>query len=97
MIGSRLGHPVLIVMPDNTTAEREQLLRLYGAEIVFSRRRGSNGAIRVAQSLAAADPSLFMPYQYGNEANPRARETGPRFSIRCPTWTSSSPGSGPAR
>ncbi|MEO6579354.1 MAG: cysteine synthase family protein [Candidatus Limnocylindria bacterium] len=76
MIGSRLGHPVRIVMPDNTTREREQLLRLFGAEIVFSPgSEGSNGAIRLAQSLADADPDLFMPYQYANAANPDAHET----------------------
>lgn len=82
MIGGRLGHPVRIVMPDNTTAEREQLLRLFGAEIVFSPgAEGSNGAIRLAQSLADADGSLFMPYQYGNEANPGVHEetTGPEI------------------
>jgi cysteine synthase len=82
MIGGRLGHPVRIVMPDNTTAEREQLLRLFGAEIVFSPgAEGSNGAIRLAQSLADADDSLFMPYQYGNEANPGVHEetTGPEI------------------
>ena len=87
MIGSRLGHPVRIVMPDNTTAEREQLLRLFGAEIVFSPgAEGSNGAIRLAQSLADADPSLFMPYQYGNEANPAAHEatTGPEILAQVP-------------
>ena len=87
MIGARLGHPVRIVMPDNTTAEREQLLRLYGAEIVFSPGAdGSNGAIRMAQSLAGADPSLFMPYQYGNEANPGAHErgTGPEILAAVP-------------
>ena len=75
MIGSRLGHPVRIVMPDNTTPERAELLRLYGAEIIGSPgAEGSNGAIRLAQQLSAADPSLFMPYQYGNEANPRAHQ-----------------------
>ncbi len=82
MIGALLGHPVRIVMPDNTTPEREQLLRLYGAEIVFSPgAEGSNGAIRLAQELAAADPTLFMPYQYGNPANPGAHEatTGPEI------------------
>ncbi len=77
MVGALLGHPVRIVMPDNTTPEREQLLRLYDAEIVFSPgAEGSNGAIRLAQELSAADPSLFMPYQYGNPANPRAHEVG---------------------
>ena len=75
MIGLRLGHPVRIVMPDNTTPERAELLRLYGAEIIGSPgAEGSNGAIRLAQELSAADPSLFMPYQYGNEANPRAHQ-----------------------
>jgi [CysO sulfur-carrier protein]-thiocarboxylate-dependent cysteine synthase len=77
MIGALLGHPVRVVMPDNTTPERAELLRLYGAEIVPSPgSEGSNGAIRLAQELAAADPELFMPYQYGNEANPRAHEEG---------------------
>jgi [CysO sulfur-carrier protein]-thiocarboxylate-dependent cysteine synthase len=87
MIGSRLGHPVRIVMPDNTTREREQLLRLFGAEIAFSPgAEGSNGAIRLARSLAEAEPDLFMPYQYGNEANPRAHleTTGPEILAQVP-------------
>ena len=87
MVGSLLGHPVRIVMPDNTTREREQLLRVYGAEVVFSPGgEGSNGAIRLAQSLADADPTLYMPFQYGNEANPRAHEetTGPEILDRVP-------------
>ena len=87
MIGARLGHPVRIVMPDNTTPEREQLLRLFGAEITFSPgAEGSNGAIRLAHELVAAEPDLFMPYQYGNEANPRAHEqtTGPEILDQVP-------------
>jgi cysteine synthase len=87
MLGGVLGHPVRIVMPDNTTVEREQLLRLYGAEIVASPgAEGSNGAIRLAQELRAADPSLFMPFQYGNPANPRAHEegTGPEILAAVP-------------
>jgi len=82
MLGSRFGHPVRIVMPDNTTPEREQLLRLYGAEIVFSPGEGgSNGAIQMAEGLAAADHTLFMPFQYGNSANPQVHElsTGPEI------------------
>jgi cysteine synthase B len=82
MVGALLGHPVRIVMPDNTTAERTQLLELYRAEIILSPgNEGSNGAIRMAQQLAAAEPTLFMPYQYGNPANPRAHEetTGPEI------------------
>ena len=73
--------------PTTRPREREQLLRLFGAEIVFSPgAEGSNGAIRLAQSLAEADPSLFMPYQYGNEANPRAHEetTGPEILAQVP-------------
>jgi cysteine synthase B len=87
MIGSRMGHPVRIVMPDNTTPEREHLLRLFGAEVVFSPGAdGSNGAIRMAQRLAEADPSVYMPFQYGNEANPRAHEeeTGPEILTAVP-------------
>ncbi|MGH2454789.1 MAG: PLP-dependent cysteine synthase family protein [Candidatus Limnocylindria bacterium] len=87
MIGAPLGHPVRIVMPDNTTRERSELLRLYGAEIVYSPgAEGSNGAIRLAQQLAAADPDLFMPYQYGNQANPLAHErgTGPEILAAVP-------------
>ncbi len=87
LVGRLLGHPVRVVMPDNTTPEREQLLRLYGAEIVHSPgEEGSNGAVRMAQRLAAEDPSLFMPYQYGNDANPRAHEegTGPEIVAQVP-------------
>ncbi len=82
LVGSLLGHPVRIVMPDNTTAERSQLLKLYRAEIVYSPgAEGSNGAIRLAQQMADADRTLYMPYQYGNPANPRAHEetTGPEI------------------
>ena len=87
MVGRLLGHPVRIVLPDNTTPEREQMLRLYGAEIVHSPGdAGSNGAIRVAERLSAEDPGLYMPYQYGNEANPRAHEetTGPEILEQVP-------------
>jgi cysteine synthase len=87
LVGRLLGHPVRVVLPDNTTAEREQLLGLYGAEIIHSPgAEGSNGAIRLAQRLADDDPSLFMPYQYGNEANPGAHEatTGPEILAQVP-------------
>ena len=87
LVGRLLGHPVRIVMPDNTTAEREQLLRLYGTEIVHSPgEEGSNGAVSMAERIAAEDPTLFMPYQYGNEANPRAHEatTGPEILAQVP-------------
>lgn len=87
LIGLLHGYRVRIVLPDNTTTERERLLRLYGAEIVHSPgEEGSNGAIRMAQRLADEDPDLFMPYQYGNAANPRAHEegTGPEIVSQVP-------------
>ena len=71
------GYPVTCVVPANVTAERRRLLRLYGAEIVDSPgAEGSNGAVRLAIELAEKDPSLFMPFQYANEANPRAHYEG---------------------
>ena len=87
MIGARLGHPVRIVMPDNTTPERSQLLAMFGAEIVHTPgAEGSNGAVRLAERLAAADPTLFMPYQYGNAANPACHErtTAPEILAAVP-------------
>ena len=87
LVGSRLGHPVRIVMPGNTTPERTQLLRAFGADITYSPGgEGSNGAIRMARELAAADPGLYMPFQYGNEANPRVHEetTGPEILEQVP-------------
>lgn len=77
MVGQLLGHPVRVVMPDNATPERVQMLKLFGAEVVFSDgATGSNGAVRMAQEMAAADSSVFMPMQYENEANPRAHYEG---------------------
>jgi [CysO sulfur-carrier protein]-thiocarboxylate-dependent cysteine synthase len=77
MICSRKGYPLKVVMPDNVTAERTQLLKMYGAEIVYSPgEQGSNGAVALALEMAQADPSYYMPYQYGNEANPRAHYEG---------------------
>jgi [CysO sulfur-carrier protein]-thiocarboxylate-dependent cysteine synthase len=71
------GYPLTCVVPANVTAERRKLLRLYGAEIVESPgEEGSNGAVRLALELAERDPSIFMPFQYANEANPRAHYEG---------------------
>ena len=71
------GYPLTCVVPANVTAERRKLLRLYGAEIVESPgAEGSNGAVRLAIELAERDPSFFMPFQYANEANPRAHYEG---------------------
>ena len=77
MICSRKGYPLKVVMPDNVTAERTQLLKMYGAEIVYSPgEQGSNGAVAMALEMAEKDASYYMPYQYGNEANPRAHYEG---------------------
>lgn len=77
MICSRKGYRLKVVMPDNVTQERTQLLKMYGAEIVYSPGdQGSNGAVAMALEMAAADTSYYMPYQYGNEANPRAHYEG---------------------
>jgi cysteine synthase B len=75
MIARVRGYRFVAVMPDNVTAERRQMLALYGAEIVDSPGvEGSNGAVRLAQRLAAAEPRYVLLYQYGNPANPRAHE-----------------------
>src|SRR6201994_2952698 len=81
MICSRKGYPLKVVMPDNVTEERTQLLRMYGAEIVYSEGlKGSNGAVEVALELSQ-EPGYFMPYQYGNEANPLAHYNGTALEI----------------
>ncbi len=77
MICRRKGYPLKVVMPENVTEERNQLLRMYGAEIVHSEgAKGSNGAVELALEMAERDASYYMPYQYGNEANPRAHYEG---------------------
>src|SRR3954447_22693751 len=82
MICSHKGYPLKVVMPDNVTPERTQLLRMHGAEIVYSPgEQGSNGAVAMALEIAGADPSYYMPYQYGNEANPRAHYEGTAVEI----------------
>ena len=71
------GYSLTCVVPENITEERLRLLRLYGAEIVTSPgAEGSNGAVRAALELAEREPRYFMPFQYGNEANPRAHYEG---------------------
>ena len=72
MVARLKGYKVKVVVPDNVTVERRQLLELFGAEIVYSDGNlGTNGSIKVAQELAE-DPRYYMPYQYGNPANPQA-------------------------
>ena len=70
------GYRLTCVMPENATEERKRLLQLYGAEIVYSPGdKGTNGSIEVARRLAA-DERYYMPFQYGNPANPLAHEEG---------------------
>ena len=77
LVAKLKGYPLTCVMPANATEERRRMLRLYGAEIVESpAEEGSNGAVRLALELAERDSSWFMPFQYANEANPRAHYEG---------------------
>ena len=77
LVAKLRGYPLTCVMPANVTEERRRLLSLYGAEIVDSpAEEGSNGAVRLALELAERDSSFFMPFQYANEANPRAHYEG---------------------
>jgi cysteine synthase B len=77
LVGKLKGYSLTCVLPENATDERRRLLRLYGAKIVESPgAEGSNGAVRVALELAEREPHYFMPFQYANEANPRAHYDG---------------------
>ncbi len=78
MICSRKGYPLKVVMPDNVTPERTQLLKMYGAQIIYSPGdQGSNGAVAMASEIAlAGGDQYYMPYQYGNPANPLAHYNG---------------------
>ena len=84
------GYRIICVMPENTSEERRQLLRMWGAEIIPSPAAGgSNEAVRVAKGLAAENPDWVMLYQYGNAANALAHyeTTGPELLEDLPTIT----------
>ena len=91
MIGGLKGYKVKVVMPENVSEERSQLLNAYGADIVFSDgEKGSNGSIEVAQEMAASHPhDYLMMYQYGNDGNPDAHyeTTGPEIIEAVPDVT----------
>jgi cysteine synthase B len=81
------GYRLRVVMPENVSVERRQLLEIFGAEIVLSPgEEGSNGAIRLSEKLGADEPSLVRLFQYGNPANPLAHYegTGPEIWRDCP-------------
>ncbi len=76
MVAARKSYKLTIVIPENASEERVRLLELYGAEIVFTPAdKGTNGAIEVARRMAR-DDKYYMPFQYGNPANPRAHYEG---------------------
>ena len=73
MVARIKGYRIKVVIPENVSPERVEVLKLYGADIVYSPGdKGTNGSIEVAQKMAQEDSRYFMPYQYGNQANPQA-------------------------
>ncbi len=90
MIAKVRGYTLKVVLPENVSEERKQLLRIWGAEIIPSPgSEGSNGAMRRAQDLAAAHDDWWFPFQYGNHANVLAHleGTGPEIWRDCPEVT----------
>ncbi|WP_017576045.1 PLP-dependent cysteine synthase family protein [Nocardiopsis kunsanensis] len=90
MVAKLRGYRMVCVMPENTSAERKQLLAMWGAEVYFSEAAGgSNEAVRVAKEMAAENPDWVMLYQYGNPANARAHyeTTGPELLQDLPEIT----------
>jgi [CysO sulfur-carrier protein]-thiocarboxylate-dependent cysteine synthase len=90
MIARLRGYRMICVMPENTSAERRQLLEMYGAQIISSPAAGgSNEAVRVARQLAAEHPDWVMLYQYGNQANilSHYETTGPELLADLPGIT----------
>jgi cysteine synthase B len=90
MVARQRGYNLICVMPENTSFERTQLLRMWGAEIVYSPAQGgSNEAVRVAKGLAERNPDWVMLYQYGNPANSQIHydTTGPEILADLPQIT----------
>ena len=84
------GYRIVCVLPENTSAERRQLLQMWGAEIITSPAAGgSNEAVRVAKQVAEEHPDWVMLYQYGNPANAAAHQdgTGPEILADLPSVT----------
>lgn len=77
MVSKIKGYRLTVVLPENASEERTQLLELFGAEIIYSPAdKGTNGSIEVANDMAAAQDTYFMPFQYGNQNNPLAHYEG---------------------
>jgi cysteine synthase len=89
-IAQMKGYPIKILMPSSVSIERRQMLEVFGAEVILTPgEEGSNGAVRRAQEMAAANPDWCFLYQYGNDANPLAHYegTGPEIWRDCPEIT----------
>ena len=87
LVAKLRGYRLRVVLPENVSVERRQLLEIFGAEVTTSPgEEGSNGAIRMAEKIAADDPSYVFLFQYGNPANPLAHyeATGPEIIRDCP-------------
>jgi cysteine synthase len=87
LVARRRGYKLRVVMPENVSIERRQLLEIFGAEVVLSPGgEGSNGAIRLSEQIASEQPELIRLFQYGNPANPLAHYegTGPEIWADCP-------------
>jgi cysteine synthase B len=78
MIGALKGYKIKLCLPANASHERKQILKGYGAEMVFSDPgEGSDGAIRLCREVYQADPDqYFYPDQYNNPANWKAHFNG---------------------
>ncbi len=90
MLARQRGYQIKIVLPENVSIERRQLLEVFGAEIILTPgAEGSNGAVRRAQDISAENPDWAFLYQYGNEANPQAHydTTGPEILADVPDIT----------
>ena len=90
MIARLRGYPIKVVLPENVSVERRQMLEVFGAEIISSPgAEGSNGAVRLARRLADENPDWVFLYQYANEANPRVHyaTTGPEILRDVPDIT----------
>src|ERR1700716_3390860 len=74
MLGAAMGFPVTLCVPENASPERKRILRVYGANIIYTDpAEGSDGAIKIVRQYVERDPDLyFYADQYSNDANWRA-------------------------
>jgi cysteine synthase A len=82
LVGTQKGYRVIIVMPENMSEERKKIIAAFGAELVLTPARESiAGCLKKVQEIKAKDPSIFVPQQFENPANPEIhyRTTGPEI------------------